>query len=225
MKEEHEPKQVDGAESDEDAAQSLNAEAVGCLAQRCAEARAFLLHFSTDYVFPGTGDRPWRPDEPVAPPNAYGRTKAAGEALLQSSGAQHLIVRTSWLYAPWGKNFVRTMTRLLRDRSTIEVVNDQIGRPTSAEHLADTCLRLLVRGCVGVSHVTDGGVCTWHGLALEIGRLIGSDCRVEPCTTDAFPRPATRPAYGVLDLSDTESQLGPMPDWRQNLAGVVARLG
>jgi dTDP-4-dehydrorhamnose reductase len=215
---------VDAAEADEAAALRGNATAPRVLGQACAAAGIPLLHFSTDYVFDGKASAPYRAEAPVDPLGAYGRTKAAGEQAIHASGARHLIVRTSWLYAPWGNNFVRTMARLTRDKPSLKVVDDQRGRPTSAEHLAATALALLDRGATGTFHVTDGGECTWYELTVAIAKQLGRTCTIAPCTTAEFPRPAPRPAYSVLDLSETEALLGPMPDWRANLADVLARL-
>jgi len=215
---------VDGAEADEAAATRGNATAPAVLAAACAAARIPLVHFSTDYVFDGKATTPYRADERLVPLGAYGRTKAAGELAIRSSAARHLIVRTSWLYAPWGNNFVRTMARLTRDKPSLKVVDDQRGRPTSAEHLAATSLRLLDSGSAGTFHVADGGECTWYEFTVAIARGLGRTCVIEPCTTAEFPRPAPRPAYSVLDLGKTEALLGPMPDWRANLADVLARL-
>lgn len=214
---------VDAAEIHADAANRLNGEAVGALARRCADVGACLVHYSTDYVFDGAG-QPILVGQARSPRNAYGRSKAIGEELLEKLGNSHLLVRTSWLYAPWGKNFVRTIAGLARERPTLRIVNDQRGRPSSAEHLASTTLKLLKHGARGAFHVTDGGECTWFDLAAEIVRLSGATCLIDPCTTAEFPRPATRPAYSVLDLSATESLLGPMPLWNKNLAGIVRRL-
>ena len=215
---------VDKAEADEVAALRGNATAPRVLGQACATAGIPLLHFSTDYVFDGKASRPYRADAPVDPLGAYGRTKAAGEQAIAASGARYLIVRTSWLYAPWGNNFVRTMDRLTRDKPSLKVVHDQRGRPTSAEHLAATALALLDRGATGTFHVTDGGECTWYEFTLAIAKQLGRTCTIAPCTTAEFPRPAPRPAYSVLDLRTTEALLGPMPDWRENLGDVLARL-
>ena len=215
---------VDGAEAQEPAAMRGNATAPRVLAEACKRARIPLVHFSTDYVFAGNAERPYPVDAPVQPLGAYGRTKAAGEEAILASGAQHLIVRTSWLYAPWANNFVRTMAKLTRDKAALKVVQDQRGRPTSAEHLAKTALALLDRGATGTFHVTDGGECTWYEFTVAIAQILGRTCTIQPCTTAEFPRPAPRPAYSVLDLSKTEALLGPMPDWRENLASVLARL-
>jgi len=215
---------VDGAEANEQAAMRGNATAPRILADACKRAGIPLVHFSTDYVFAGDAATPYPVDAPLQPLGAYGRTKAAGEEAVRQSGADHLILRTSWLYAPWANNFVRTMAKLTRDKPALKVVDDQRGRPTSAEHLARTALDLLDRGARGSFHVTDGGECTWYEFTVEIAKLLGRTCTIAPCTTAEFPRPAPRPAYSVLDLSKTEALLGPMPDWHTNLANVIARL-
>jgi dTDP-4-dehydrorhamnose reductase len=215
---------VDGAEEHEQAAMRANATAPGVLAEACKGAGIPLVHFSTDYVFAGNAERPYPVDAPLQPLAAYGRSKAAGEEAVRTSGVRHLIVRTSWLYAPWASNFVRTMAKLTRDKPAVKVVHDQRGRPTSAEHLAKTALALLDRGATGTFHVTDGGECTWYEFTVAIAEKLGRTCKIEPCTTAEFPRPAPRPAYSVLDLGKTEALLGPMPDWRENLASVLARL-
>lgn len=215
---------VDRAETEEAAALAVNAEGPGLLAERCREIGAALLHFSTDYVFDGRASAPYGIGEPRRALGAYGRTKAEGERRIEASGCESLIVRTSWLYAPWGKNFVRTIARLAREKPEIRVVNDQRGRPTSAEGLASSSAALLLKGERGVRHATDGGECTWFEFAGEIVRTVGAPCRVLPCSTAEFPRPAARPAYSVLDLSETEAAIGPMTDWRTALRDVVARL-
>ncbi|MFA9478019.1 dTDP-4-dehydrorhamnose reductase [Phycisphaerales bacterium AB-hyl4] len=215
---------VDGAETHEADAMLVNGEAVGQLARRCQAINATLVHYSTDYVFNGRAETPYRTDQPRDPLNAYGRTKARGELLIEQSGCEHLIIRTSWLYAPWGSNFVRTMARLTAEKPTLRVVDDQRGRPTSCEHLATTSLALLQNGGRGVYHITDGGECTWCEFTQEINRQLGHSCDVQPCTTDEFPRPAKRPAYSVLDLSEAEHLVGPMPEWKVNLRSVLDRM-
>lgn len=215
---------VDKAEQDEAAATRLNGTAVALLADVCAKRNVPLVHYSTDYVFAGDATEPYQVDQPHAPLNAYGRSKAVGEAAIWKAGGPHLLLRTSWLYAPWANNFVRTMFKLTRDKDVLRVVADQRGRPTSAEHLARTSLALLDQGAHGTLHVTDGGECTWHEFASEIGRIARHTARVDPCTSSEFVRPAKRPAYSVLDLGPTEKLVGPMPDWHVNLADVMARL-
>jgi dTDP-4-dehydrorhamnose reductase len=215
---------VDGAEANEAEATQCNGSGVAALAHHCREIGALLVNFGTDYVFSGVSDRPYRPGDKRSPLNAYGRSKAAGEAALEKSGAAYLHIRTSWLYAPWGANFVRTIHKAAREKPVLRVVNDQRGRPTSAEHLARATMSLIEHEATGTFHVTDGGECTWFEFAAEVVRLGGGTARVEPCTSEEYPRPAKRPAYSVLDLSATEGLLGPMPHWKDNLADVMTRI-
>ncbi len=212
---------VDGAEKDYDAALAVNGHAVAALADRCKQVGSTLVHYSTDYVFNGAATSPYPTDHPREPINAYGRSKAVGEEAIEASGCTHLIARTSWLYAPWGKNFVATIASLVQQRDTIRVVDDQHGRPTSCQHLAAATLALLEHQARGTYHVTDGGQCTWFDFAAEIARIVGSGCRVEPCESSEYPRPATRPGYSVLDLTKTEAAIGPMPNWKDNLSRVM----
>ncbi len=190
---------VDGAEEHEALATRVNGDGVGALVARCDALGVPLVHYSTDYVFDGNGSAPYPVDHPVAPLNAYGRSKRPGEEHLLRSSGPHLLIRTSWLYAPWGKNFVLTIAKLAKERDALKVVDDQRGRPTSAEHLARASLGLLRQEARGTFHVTDGGECTWFDLATAIAASVAPRCRVAPCTTAEFPRPAKRPAYSVLD--------------------------
>lgn len=229
---------VDGAEAHEVDATVVNGAAPGHLARACRERGATLVHYSTDYVFGGESSEPYRVGEARRPLNAYGRSKAAGEAAIEAAFAGAgpgeggwLTVRTSWLYAPWGHNFVRTIAKLSASRPEISVVDDQRGRPTSAEGLARTTAALLGAGVRGLAHGTDGGECTWFEFATEIERLTRgagdaerAACAVKPCGSEAYPRPAKRPAYSVLDLSETERAIGPMEPWREALAGVIGRM-
>jgi dTDP-4-dehydrorhamnose reductase len=215
---------VDAAEDNEQLATTINGLAVGAVANACRRRGAFRVHYSTDYVFDGNGARPYLPDAPRNPLGAYGRSKAVGEQLLEQSGCSHLLIRTSWLYAPWGKNFVRTIASFARQNKPLKIVHDQRGRPTSSEHLAAATLKLLEHDAQGTHHLTDGGHCTWYEFAKEIARRINPSCPVTPITTAQLGRPAQRPAYSVLDLTKTESLLDPMPPWQQNLADVLSRL-
>ncbi len=217
---------VDDAEIEEARATAINADGVGALAERCIALGATLVHFGTDYVFDGEAHAPYPVDAELAPIGAYGRSKAIGEERLRESGVEHLYVRTSWLYAPWGKNFVRTIAKNAALRPTLRVVDDQRGRPTSAEHLARTTLALLARDARGTFHVTDGGACSWFEFARAIVEGLGlrERCAVEPVSSAEWPTPAKRPRYSVLDLSKTEALLGPMPAWRDALRDVLARL-
>jgi dTDP-4-dehydrorhamnose reductase len=231
---------VDDAETEFERAHAVNAAAVGELARLSARAGARFVTYSTDYVFSGVATEPYRTDQAHDPVNAYGRSKAAGEAMLCELESDWLCIRTSWVYAPWGKNFVRTIAGAARARPELRVVDDQRGRPTSAEGLARSSLGLVLAGTRGFSHASDGGECTWFDFAREIVGLLDRPNKeprqegglsspplatVHPCTSDEYPRPAKRPAYSVLDLSETESLIGPMIPWQAALADVVRRLG
>jgi len=220
---------VDGAETREAEATAVNGEGTGRLAQACRRAGARLVHFSTDYVFNGAATTPYAPDAARDPVNAYGRSKAVGERLLEASGCRYLTIRTSWLYAPWAKNFVRTIAELARKRDSLRVVADQRGRPTSAEGLAAASLALIRKTEDAASpgltlHVTDGGECSWFDFAREIAAHVAPTCQIVPCLAAEYPRPARRPAYSVLDLTPTEALLGPLRSWREALADVLGRL-
>ena len=214
---------VDGAEEHESEATTVNGTMVGTLAERCRQVNAMFVHYSTDYVFNGDTDMPYAIDQPRKPINAYGRSKAVGEQIVERAGGRYLLIRASWLYAPWGKNFVRTIARLVRERKLIRVVDGQRGRPSSCEHLARTSLALIEHHATGIYHVADGGECTWHEFACEIARHVNPNCEVVPCQDNEFPRLAKRPRYSVLDLNYIEAMLGPMPLWQENLANVLNR--
>lgn len=210
---------VDAAETEEAAAMRVNVYATRSVARVCQRIGALLVYPSTDYVFSGRGDRPYRPTDPPDPLNAYGRTKLAGErAALQAGEA--LVVRTSWLYGTGGTNFVDTISRLARERDRLEVVDDQIGRPTWTGSLARTLADLLEERVVGTFHATDGGEpVTWFGFARQILAEQSLETPIAPTNSAAFPRPAARPAYSVLDCAATEEVIGrPLPDWRDTLA-------
>lgn len=205
---------VDRAETDRDAAFRANAEAPGRIAEACAKRGARLIHYSTDYVFDGRGTRPYREDDPTGPAGVYGASKLAGEVAIARAGADHLILRTAWIYAAHGKNFLRTMLRLAAEREALRVVADQTGTPTSAALIADvTALTLARPGISGIRHLTASGQTTWHGFAEAI--VAGAHARgllpravpVEPITTADYPTPAARPAYSVLDTTRLQSDL------------------
>lgn len=216
---------VDVAETEEDAARLVNADAARHLAAACAETGAVMLHVSTDYVFDGAGESPYAEDAPTAPRSAYGRTKLAGElAVRELLPERGYVVRTAWLYGAGGPNFVRTMLGLEATRDTVSVVDDQRGQPTWTVDLADRLVRLGLaaldgRAPAGVYHGTSSGETTWYGFTREIFRLAGADPdRVQPTTTDRFPRPAPRPAYSVLGHARwAEAGVPPVRDWREAL--------
>ena len=212
---------VDDAEAHEALSDEVNGHAVGRLAEQCKRVNALLVHYSTDYVFDGTATEPYPTGHPRNPVNAYGRSKALGEELLEKSGAEHLLVRSSWLYAPWGKNFVLTMRDLAKSRDSLRVVHDQRGRPTDSRQLAEVSLDLMERRSRGVFHVTDGGECTWFELARFVAAETRPVCKVEPCTSEEFPRPAKRPAYSVLDILATEQVVGPLARWEERVRDAL----
>lgn len=216
---------VDRAESEPDAAERLNGLAPPLIAEAARRAGARLVHISTDFVFDGKAARPYRPDDAPAPLSVYGRTKLAGESGL---GPDALIVRTAWVYAATGANFVATMIRLMRDRERLGVVADQIGTPTSATSLAGALWALVAAGAKGIHHYTDAGVASWYDFAVAIeeeGRaacLLDRPTAVDPIATADYPTAATRPAFAVLDKSATWAALGAAPPhWRVNLRAVL----
>lgn len=215
---------VDAAEDSEDMATLVNGTGVGYLSEACCQAQALLVHYSTDYVFNGNASEPYKVDGPIEPCNAYGRSKAEGEREIREHDCQYLILRTSWLYAPWANNFVNTIAKLAKEKESLQVVNDQRGRPTSAEHLAASSLKLIEEGARGTLHVTDGGECTWYDFAKAIAEHANPACKIEPCGSELYPRPAVRPAYSVLDLDPTEAIIGAMPSWQTNLGSVLDRI-
>jgi len=227
---------VDKAESEQAAAFRANAESVDAIARWCAAHGALLVHYSTDYVFAGNGDRPWREDDPVAPLGVYGASKLAGEDAIRASGCDHLILRTAWVYAARGQNFLRTMLRLGAERDVLRVVADQIGAPTPARWIAATTAALLAR--LGAArdvrrtlHLVAGGQTSWHGFAEAIvadahaAGLLPRTPRVEAIATADYPTPAKRPAYSVLDCRAlAESYELALPDWRDGLRQVIAEM-
>jgi dTDP-4-dehydrorhamnose reductase len=216
---------VDDAESEEDQALEVNGTGPRVLAEACRESGAVLLHVSTDYVFAGDATAPYAEDAPVAPRSAYGRTKAVGElAVREALPETGYVVRTAWLYGAGGRNFVRTMIRLEGVKESLDVVNDQRGQPTWTVDLADRLVRLgraALDGTApaGVYHGTSAGETTWFGLTREIFSLLGADPeRVRPTTSEAFARPAPRPAYSVLGHERWRAAgIEPIRDWREAL--------
>jgi len=214
---------VDDAETREDEALAINGDGPRHLAEACARTGAVLLHVSTDYVFAGDATTPYAEDAPTAPRSAYGRTKLAGEKAVLATERGY-VVRTAWLYGAGGPNFVRTMIKLEGVKDTLDVVDDQRGQPTWSADLAGLLVEL-GRGALagtapaGVYHGTSSGETTWHGFTQEIFRLLGADPdRVRPTTSDAFVRPAPRPAYSVLGHGRfAEAGIEPLRDWRTAL--------
>jgi len=229
---------VDRAETDYDEALTVNGTAVSCMAQFCDDIDIPLIHLSTDYVFPGDGHRPYQESDATNPINAYGRSKLAGEqAVLELSGLRGYVLRTSWVFSEYGNNFVRTMLRLGAEREWLNVVDDQLGRPTYAGDIAETIGRMIESFetgspiAAGLYHCASAGTATWFGFAREIFRqaaetgLIARQPELAAITTDEFPTPARRPAYSVLDTGKLDSALNwRAPDWRVGVERVLQAL-
>lgn len=216
---------VDAAEARSDEAMAVNRDGAGSVAEAASVVGAGIIHFSTDYVFDGTADRPYAPDAPLRPVNAYGRSKAEGEAAVRGACPQALIVRTGWLFGAGGANFVRTVKERLEEGGRLAVVADQEGRPTWTRHLVEAVWALHAAGCTGVYHVCNAGTATWFEVAREVARAVAAEDRVTATTTHDYARPAPRPAYSVLDLTETEAVLGhPLPDWRTALRGYLEEM-
>lgn len=217
---------VDKAESEEARALAVNGTAVGLLADAARRHGARFVHVSTDFVFDGVSGVPYAPDAATAPISAYGRTKLVGEQL---AGADALVVRTAWVYAPQGGNFVRTMLRLMAERPEVRVVADQIGTPTYAPGLAAALWTMAAKGATGLHHYTDAGACSWYDFAVAIQEealaagLLDHAVPVIPIRTVDYPTPARRPHYSVLDKTSTFEILGsPTPHWRDNLRALIS---
>ncbi len=220
---------VDKAEDESELAERINAYAPQVLAVTCLKHNALLIHISTDYVFGGDANEPYKVDDPINPQSVYGRTKAEGERLIRESGCNYFIIRTAWLYSATGKNFVKTMLTLAETRPEINVVNDQRGCPTWAYDLATAIVRLIQQnGKKAVHetfHFTNEGQITWYDFTLAIMEIGGKSCKVNPITTNQYPTKAKRPAYSVLDLSKIKQYLGmKIPFWRESLIKCIEEL-
>lgn len=224
---------VDKAEAEAASAFRVNAEAPAAIARACAASGAWLVHYSTDYVFDGSATRPYREDDATAPLGVYGASKLAGEEAIRASGARHAILRTAWVYAAQGRNFLLTMLRLANERDELRVVADQFGAPTPAAWIADATASILRRGVAesGTWHLTAGGETNWHGFASAIvdeAHAIGLLPR-KPCViaipTSAYPTPASRPAYSVLDTTRLRRSFDiTPPEWRDGLRATLREL-
>jgi len=209
---------VDGAEGEPEQALEVNGRGAANVAEAAAEAGARVVYVSTDYVFDGTKREPYLESDPTGPLSSYGRSKLAGEQATAAANSRHFVVRSSWLFGEHGKNFVATM--LASDRDELRVVDDQVGCPTYTAHLAEGILRLVRGEDYGIHHMAGGGQCSWFEFARAIFERAGLEKRLEPCTSDEFPRPAPRPAWSVL-RSERPGAIE-LPPWE---AGLDAYLG
>lgn len=227
---------VDKAESEVDFSRLLNATTVGVIAHEAEKLDAWVVHYSTDYVFPGTGEEPWREEDATAPLNVYGETKLAGEKAIAAQCRKHLIFRTSWVYASKGNNFAKTMLRLGKERQTLAVINDQFGAPTGAELLADCtahALRLALNSpeLAGLYHLVAAGTTTWYdyaALVIEEAKKAGRVMEVEtlqPVPTTAYPTPALRPHNSRLSTEKFQRNFGlTLPTWQDGVRRMLVEL-
>jgi len=226
---------VDKAESEPELARTINALAPGVLAEEALRANSWLIHYSTDYVFDGSGDQPWLETDATAPLNVYGATKLEGEQLIQQSGCRHLILRTSWVYGARGGNFIRTMLRLARERDSLDIIDDQVGAPTGADLLADVTAHA-IRSALqrpevsGLYHLVAGGEVSWHGYArfvIDFAARSGIDIKVardaiQPVPTSAFPTPAKRPHNSRMNTTKLRQTFGlHLPSWQTGVERML----
>lgn len=220
---------VDAAEAEEEVATIVNGEAPAAMAQAAAEKGIPFLHVSTDYVFDGSGEAPWQPDDRVAPLNAYGRSKLVGEKGVLDAGGNHAILRTSWVFSSHGANFVKSMLRLSKTRNELSIVADQIGGPTAAADIANALLVManaMIGGQTGgLYHFAGTPVVSWKDFAKEIFAQSNRSVSVNPIPTVEFPTPASRPHNSRMDCSRITDEFGiDVPDWRKSLAVVLEEL-
>ena len=229
---------VDKAENEPELACAINAYAPGILAEEAKRLGAWLIHYSTDYVFDGSGDRPWQEADPTGPLGVYGKTKLQGEEAIRASACRHLIFRTSWVYAARGGNFAKTMLRLAQERDSLSVINDQIGAPTGAELLADVTAHAITMAhrnpeVSGLYHLAAGGQTSWHGYAgfvIDFARQAGLAVKVaqeaiKPVATSEFPTPAKRPNNSRLDTGKLQNTFGlTLPHWQSGVARMLSEI-
>lgn len=220
---------VDKAEDQPEICRKVNSDAVGNIGEAARRNGVKVIHVSTDYVFGGDGCRPYRTDDPVNPRSVYGSTKLEGEwKLIKSMGEDYAIIRTAWLYSPYGNNFVKTMMRLGREKDSLKVVADQIGSPTYAPDLAAAIVKMMDEDLFesGIFHFTNEGVASWYDFAVAIMEMAGiTDCAVSPCATEDYPTKATRPFYSVLSKEKIRDVYGVLtPYWRTSLKTCIKLL-
>ncbi len=218
---------VDKAEQENELATTVNAKAVGYLAKACKKYNIQFIHISTDYVFDGKSSSPYKTTDKTNPVNFYGKTKLEGELLALKENENTIIIRTAWVYSQFGNNFVKTMIRLMKERESIAVVNDQFGGPTYAADLAAAILQLTSTNkfVAGIYHYSNQGKISWYDFAKEIAQTIHSKCVVNPITTLQFPTPAARPKYSVLDTEKIQTTYGiVIPNWKDSLKKCIDKI-
>lgn len=219
---------VDKAETDPETANLLNNIAAGNLADAMKAVNGTLIHISTDYVFQGDRNIPCREDWPTEPLGVYGKTKLAGEKSIEATGCASIIIRTAWLYSPFGKNFVKTMRDLTSSRESLKVVFDQVGTPTYAGDLAEAICRIIETGQLdktGIYHFSNEGVCSWFDFAKAICEMSGNTCDIRPCHSDEFPSPVARPHFSVLDKTKIKQTFGiRIPYWTDSLKHCIEEI-
>jgi dTDP-4-dehydrorhamnose reductase len=218
---------VDKAETEFDKAYQVNALGVSVLAAQCEKYKAKLIHVSTDYVFDGQSPDPYKETNATDPVNKYGKTKLAGEQFCIQENPTSIIIRTAWVYSEFGNNFVKTMLRLMKDRDSINVVNDQIGAPTYAADLAKSIMEIIGSGkwVAGVYHYSNLGKISWFDFAVAIQELSGLTCRVNPIPSSSYPTPAKRPSFSLLDTNKIRTQFGiSIPEWKDSLQLCLRQL-
>lgn len=219
---------VDRAESEKERAFQINGEAVGVLAAVCKQHATRLIHISTDYVFDGTATEPYKEDSPTNPQSVYGASKLEGEKQALQFNPDSIIIRTSWVYSEFGKNFVRTMLKLMQEKEEINVVNDQMGSPTYASDLAEAILQILSSGKwePGIYHYCNDGIISWYDFAVAIKEFTGNNCKVNPIPTTAFPTAAKRPAFSVLNTGKIQDTYKiRIKDWKESLGACIREIG
>ncbi len=223
---------VDKAETEKDLAMLVNGESVGVLAAACKMYKTKFIHISTDYIFNGTATQPYPETAATDPVNYYGNTKLKGEILCQDNNPEAIIIRTSWVYSEYGNNFVKTMIRLMKEKESINVVNDQVGSPTYAADLAMVMLQIIAAAKAdakkwkpGIYHFSNDAVISWYDFAVAIGQMLQTKCNINPIPTSGFPTPAKRPAYSVLDKKKITETFGiRLKNWKDSLRHCLVRL-
>jgi dTDP-4-dehydrorhamnose reductase len=218
---------VDKAESERELSHEINGTAVGILAAACQEHGTKFIHISTDYVFNGEASSPLKETDKVDPVNAYGASKLLGEQRAIQNDPGVIIIRTSWVYSFYGKNFVKTMMRLMNEKQSLGVIDDQLGSPTYAADLAEAIMQIISSGKwePGIYNYSNDGIISWFDFANEIKRQIGANCIVNPLTTEQFPTPAKRPRYSVLDKAKIQNTFSiTLKDWKESLRLCISKL-